>query len=67
MNYTVIDESKLKLIFKSALIEVLEERRDLIIETIEEAIEDVGMFNAIKEGENSDFVPREEVFKLLKA
>jgi hypothetical protein len=57
------EESKLKLIFKSALIEVLDERRDLLVE----AIEDIALLNAIKEGELSDTVSRDDVFRLLEA
>nr|VFJ45174.1 MAG: hypothetical protein BECKDK2373C_GA0170839_101049 [Candidatus Kentron sp. DK] len=61
------EESKLKLIFKSALIEVLDERRDLLVEAIEEAIEDVALLHAIKEGESSDIVSENDVFQLLEA
>ena len=67
MNHLTFDESKLKVIFKEVLIEVLEERRDLLIDALQEAIEDIGLINAIKEGESSDIVSREEVFSLLVA
>ncbi|MEZ2246831.1 hypothetical protein [Microcoleus sp.] len=31
-----------------------------------EALEDIGMENAIKEGENTETVSREQIFKILK-
>ena len=43
---TQLDESRLKQIFKEALIEALEEKKDVFHELIVEAIEDIGMINA---------------------
>jgi hypothetical protein len=45
-----IDEAKLKELLKSALVEVLEERRELVKEIFEEAIEEIALTRAIKEG-----------------
>jgi len=53
-----IDENKLKQILKEALIEALEEKKDVFYELIVEAIEDIGMINAIREGENSETVSK---------
>ncbi len=50
---------------KSAFVEVLEERKELLRELIEEALEDIGLAQAIEEGRNSDPVSREDVFKIL--
>jgi len=63
---TSVDHDQLKEILKEALIEVLEERRDLIQGLVEEALEDVALARAIEEGERTDTVSRDEVFKLLK-
>ena len=65
MTTLSIEESKLKSIFKTALIEVLDERRDLLVEAVEEALEEIAFLSAIKEGESSDIVSRQEIFKLL--
>jgi len=62
-----IEESKLKLILKAALIEVLDERRDLLVDAMEEALEDIAFLNATKEGELSDIVTRDEVFQVFNA
>jgi hypothetical protein len=66
MEQTVIEESRLKEILKMALIEVFEERKNLFYELIAEALEDIALINAIKEGEATESVSRNEVFTILK-
>ena len=43
---TPVDEIQLKALFKSALVEVMEERRDLIRDAVEEALEDIQKYQA---------------------
>lgn len=66
MTTATLDEDRLKELFKSAIIEVLEERKDLIRELIEEAMEDVGLIRAIQEGEHGAKASRQEVFEILE-
>ena len=66
MSTTVIDEAKLKEALKAALIEILEERKDLVREVLEEALEDIALARAIEEGEQSELVTRDEVFNALE-
>jgi ribosomal protein L12E/L44/L45/RPP1/RPP2 len=61
MTTLSIEESKLKSIFKTAILEVLDENHDMLIKNLE----DSAFLTAIKEGESSDTVSRQEVFKLL--
>lgn len=61
-----IDQEQLKNVIKTALVEVLEERQDLLYDAIEDAIEDVAFARAIEEGESTELVEREEIFKLFK-
>jgi hypothetical protein len=61
-----INQAQLKELLKAAIVEVLEERRDLISDLIEEALEDLALARAIEEGESTDIVNRDEVFKLLE-
>ena len=63
---TSIDEAKLKDLLKSALAEVLEERREFVKEIIEEAMEDIALARAIDEGVATDAVSRQEVFAILE-
>ena len=62
----LINPNQLKELLKAALVEVLEERRDLIHDVIEEALEDVALARAIEAGESTENVSRDEVFKLLQ-
>ncbi|MGA1874458.1 MAG: hypothetical protein ACMUIA_02500 [bacterium] len=61
-----IDESKLKQLFKEALIEALEERKDIFHDLITEALEDVAMIRAIQEGEKIEPVSKKEILNILE-
>ncbi len=61
-----INQEQLKNVIKTALVEVLEERQDLLYAAIEDAIEDAAFARAIEEGESTELVEREEIFKLFK-
>ncbi len=60
------NEAKLKKLLKAFVVEVLEERRDLFREALAEAIEDIGMIRAIKEGSRSKTISRAAVLKILR-
>ncbi len=66
MAYTTLDETQIKGLFKQAFEELLQERKDLFYELIAEIIEDFGLLRAIKEGEDTAAVDREEVFQILE-
>ncbi len=66
MATTTIDEEKLKDLIKTALIEVLESRRDLVQDIVEDAMEDLAFSRAIKQGMESEKVSREDVFTILE-
>jgi hypothetical protein len=66
MTTATLDEARLKDLFKTAIIEVLEERRDLIRDLLEEAIEDIALAHAIEEGERGERVSRQDVFEILE-
>ena len=63
---TQLDESRLKQILKEALIEALEEKKDVFHELIVEAIEDIGMINAIREGQSTETVSKQEIVDILE-
>jgi hypothetical protein len=60
-----LEDQQLKEIFKQALLEILEERHDLIKPLFQEALEDWGLLRAIQDGEESGTVTREAVFDVL--
>lgn len=60
-----IDEQNMKRLLKEALLDLFEERQELFYELFTEVIEDIGLLQAIKEGEDTEYVSREEVFSTL--
>ena len=66
MAQVTLDEARLKALFKTALVEVLEERKDLLRDAIEETLEDIALARAIEEGRRTEEVSRGEVLSLLE-
>lgn len=64
---TSINRDQLKDLIKAAVAEALEERRDLLHEIVEEALEDVALARAIEEGESTELIERAEVFDILES
>ena len=60
------NEAKLKELVKAAVVEVFEERSDLVRDAMAEAVEDLGMFRAIQEGSRSRPISRNHVFRILR-
>ena len=67
MAVTLSDETRLKALLKEALVEVLEQRREWFSTLVAEALEDIALVQAIKEGEATEIVSRDEIFELLGA
>ena len=67
MAVTLSDETRLKALLKEALVEVLEQRREWFSTLVAEALEDIALVQAIKEGETTEIVSRDEIFELLGA
>ena len=57
---TNFSEGELKQALKAALIEVVEERGDLIRDLFEEALEDIALTRAIEEGNKTVYIERPE-------
>ncbi len=60
-------ESKLKELMKQALVEVLEDRKEVIYEILCDVIEDTGLAHAIKEGEATETVGKQEILDILQS
>jgi hypothetical protein len=61
-----IDEGKIKQLFKEALVEVIEERKEVFYELLTEVLEDIALVRAIQEGEDTEPVSKDEVLKILE-
>jgi len=66
MTTATLSPDELKCLLKSAIAEVLEERRDWMREIVEDALEEIALQRAIDEGLESPKVSREEVFAYLE-
>ena len=60
------DEERMKDLLKMALVEALEEHRELVQDIVEEAMEDFALARAIEQGLESQSVSRPEVFTILE-
>ena len=65
MTTVSLDEKQFKVLLKQTLIELFEEGRDIFSEIVAEALEDIGLANAIREGRKNDFMSKEEIQVLL--
>ena len=63
---TLIDDDKLKQLLKEALIEAIEEKRNLFYDLIVDAVEDIAIVRAIQEGENTETISKQEIFNILE-
>jgi hypothetical protein len=66
MAEVTFEDERLKRIFKTALLEVLEERKDLLRDVIEETLDDIALARAIEAGQRTEEVSRGEVLSLLE-
>ncbi|MFH1146764.1 MAG: hypothetical protein V1736_03570 [Pseudomonadota bacterium] len=51
---------------KEALVEVLDDRRDVLYDILSEVMEDVALVHEIREGEATEMVSRKEIFDILE-
>lgn len=66
MATATIDEKKLKNILKTAIVEAIEEHRDLVQGIVEDAIGDIALARAVEDGLKSESVSRDSVFAILE-
>jgi len=63
---TALEERRIKLLLKDAVVEVLEERHDLLREALQESLEEMAMLRAIQAGEKSRLTSRKKIFRRLE-
>jgi len=54
-----------KELLKTAIVEVLQEEKEVLYDLLAEIMEDIALERTIKEGENTETVNREAIFKIL--
>ena len=65
MNVDVSDE-KTKELLTEILVEMIREKREEFSEIVREAIEEVGLANAIVEGRQNNFVGEDQIMSVLE-
>lgn len=65
MELTISDE-KTKELLTEVLIEMIQQKREVFYEIVLEALEDVGLANAISEGRRNEFVGEDEIMNILE-
>jgi len=60
-----IDKRETKQLLKEVVLELVQERHELFLEIMLEAIEEAGLIAAIQEGRQHDYVEEEEISMLL--
>ena len=60
---TALEERRIKLLLKDAVVEVLEERHDLLREALQESLEEMCLFRTVQEGEKSPLTSRKKIFR----
>lgn len=59
-----IEETRVRELLKELLLELIETRRDVFQDILLEAVEDAGLIEAIREGEGTDRVDRDEIMAI---
>jgi len=60
-----ISEAQAKMLLKEVVIELVQEKRELFFEFIVEAMEEIGLANAIREGRQNEFVSEKDVYRIF--
>ena len=60
-----IDDETTKEMLTEIMVEIIKPRKDLFYDLILEALEEISLANAIKEGRQDNFVSEEKIFALL--
>ncbi len=61
-----VSEEQAKVLLKKVFSELLEEKRDLFTAIMMDAIEEIGLANAIREGRQNEFVSEEQILAILR-
>jgi hypothetical protein len=67
MTSVSLDEKEFKILLKQTLIELFDERRDIFSAIVVDALEELGLAAAIREGRVNEFVSEEEIQSILRA
>jgi len=61
-----LTNNETKALLKEVLLELLQEHRSEFYQILSEAIEEIGLANAIRMGRKDEFVPEDEILSILE-
>ncbi|HBL11469.1 MAG TPA: hypothetical protein DD379_08695 [Cyanobacteria bacterium UBA11162] len=67
MTEMILKSDELKEVLKATIIELFQENREEFSKLLSEIIEDIAMERAIQEGEETESVSRETIFRILES
>ena len=66
MTDITLNSEQLKDVIKSAILELIHDNKEEVYQLVSEVIEDISIGKAIEEGEMTEIVSRESIFKILE-
>ena len=66
MSTVPVEEERIKELLKEALLEILQEKHDILYDLVAEVVEDLALMNAIREGESTETVSKAKVLRILE-
>jgi hypothetical protein len=66
MSTISVEEAYLRDLLKQAILELVQERRDVLQDILVEALEDLALARAIEEGESTEVVSKAEILQILE-
>jgi hypothetical protein len=66
MSNISVEEVYLKDLLKQAILELIQERKDVLQDILVEALEDLALAKAIEEGESTEIVSKAEILQILE-
>ena len=61
----LISDEKTKELLTEVVVELLKTKRNVLYDIVLEALEEVGLANAITEGRKNEFVSEDEIFSII--
>lgn len=61
-----LNEMQVKSLLKEVILELVQEKREWFFEAMVEALEEIGLANAIQEGRRNEFVDEEQITAILE-
>lgn len=67
MTEIALNSDQLKEVLKATILELFHENREEFSQLLSEIIEDIAMEQAIQEGEATESISRDDIFKILQS